>query len=212
MELQWLDNVELFEMLDANGMENIGFREFCTVIFLVSAFERNQLLQCLYQHGALFFDVIGGGQSSITGERVKCLAKLLGISNKSVDTASEELFEHLNQSTLVSFEDFQLLYYQLFDQIQQGQNMAFPALSNGTSNDYQMNDIDGQFFNATAKILEGTQSYFGSNIDLFNPSLTGEILDDDLKLNSNKINAIDQLRKRKRNINQRNSLSSLSNL
>ena len=35
MELQWLDNVELFEMLDANGMENIGFREFCTVIFLV---------------------------------------------------------------------------------------------------------------------------------------------------------------------------------
>jgi hypothetical protein len=33
--------MELFEMLDASGMENIGFREFCAVIFLLSAFESN---------------------------------------------------------------------------------------------------------------------------------------------------------------------------
>jgi len=44
MEIQWLDNMELFEILDSSGMETIGFREFCALIFLVSAAESKQLL------------------------------------------------------------------------------------------------------------------------------------------------------------------------
>lgn len=36
-ELQWLTNVELFDMLDSGSQGSIGFREFCSLIYLVAA-------------------------------------------------------------------------------------------------------------------------------------------------------------------------------
>ena len=51
----------MFEILDAGSIETVGFREFCALTFLVAAVQSNQMLQCLYQHGVLLFDIIGGG-------------------------------------------------------------------------------------------------------------------------------------------------------
>jgi hypothetical protein len=60
-ELSWMTSLDIYELLDANGLETIGFREFCALINLVAGVQSNQLLQCLYQHGILLFDIIGGG-------------------------------------------------------------------------------------------------------------------------------------------------------
>ena len=60
-ELPFSDIQALFSALDTCNFETVGFREFCALVFLLAAMEDNQLLQCLYQHGVLLFDIIGGG-------------------------------------------------------------------------------------------------------------------------------------------------------
>ena len=63
-------------------------------------------MQCLYQRGVLLFDIIGGGQNTITGERAKVLGRtLLGLSEQVIDTCCEEMFD-IGQSSLVGFEEF----------------------------------------------------------------------------------------------------------
>jgi len=116
-ELSWLDNMELYDVLDASGMESIGFREFCALTFLVAAAQSNQLVQCLYEHAVLFFDIVGGGQQAITGERAKVLARMMGCNEQLIDSTAEEVFE-FSQSSLVYFEDFHLLYFEIFKAIQ----------------------------------------------------------------------------------------------
>lgn len=37
--IKWMDNIEIFEMLDTNGYESIGFREFCVLVYLLAAQE-----------------------------------------------------------------------------------------------------------------------------------------------------------------------------
>ena len=48
-------------MLDSPSQGVIGFREFCALMYLVAALETKQLLMCLYDHGVLLFDILGGG-------------------------------------------------------------------------------------------------------------------------------------------------------
>jgi len=60
-DLSWLEVKDLFAALDACNFETVGFREFCAQIFLLAALHDNQLLECLYQHGVLLFDILGGG-------------------------------------------------------------------------------------------------------------------------------------------------------
>ena len=60
-KLTWLESQEIFDVLDAGNIETVGFREFCAMTFLIAAVQSNQMLQCLYQHGVLLFDIIGGG-------------------------------------------------------------------------------------------------------------------------------------------------------
>jgi len=59
--MTWSEVKDLFAVLDACNFESVGFREFCAHVLLLAAMEDNQLLQCLYQHGVLLFDIIGGG-------------------------------------------------------------------------------------------------------------------------------------------------------
>lgn len=66
--LDWLMSMDLYDILDSSVMESIGFREFCALVLVVASVESGQLLKCLYDHGPLLFDIIGGGQQMITGE------------------------------------------------------------------------------------------------------------------------------------------------
>lgn len=141
-ELKWIDNIDLFELLDANGLESIGFREFSALVFLLASYQSNQLLQCLYQHGALLFDIVGGGQQQITAERAKSLSRLVGISDAAFERACSCLFEDLGQSSLVNFESFQLLYHELFGTLQQSNVTVFPVLSPEHASE-QINEVDG---------------------------------------------------------------------
>ena len=50
------------EFLDVQGMDCVGFREFCCLVLLIAASDSNQLLLFLFQHGALLFDILAGGQ------------------------------------------------------------------------------------------------------------------------------------------------------
>ena len=36
-ELKWIDNIEIFELLDTSGLESIGFREFSALLFLIAS-------------------------------------------------------------------------------------------------------------------------------------------------------------------------------
>ena len=78
----------------------------------------NALLECLYQHGVLLFDIIGGGQNVITGERAKVLGRtLMGLSESMLDECSEEILD-LGQASLVTYDEFQLLYFEIFKTLQ----------------------------------------------------------------------------------------------
>jgi hypothetical protein len=54
---------------------------------------------------------------------------------------------------------------------------------NAAHPDYQINEIDGQFFNATYEILEGTQAFLGISIEQMNAN--ADIYEEDLRLNQN---------------------------
>jgi hypothetical protein len=95
----------LFEILDAGGTDSISFREFCALVYLVAGVQSNQLLQCLYEHGVLLFDIIGGGQHFVSGERAKVLARAIGISERVIDSTAEEVFG-ITQNSIVDFDDF----------------------------------------------------------------------------------------------------------
>jgi hypothetical protein len=53
--------MEVYDILDSSIMESIGFREFCVLVYLVSASNSSQLMRCLYDHGALIFDILAAG-------------------------------------------------------------------------------------------------------------------------------------------------------
>lgn len=90
VELTWSEVRELFSVLDACNFETIGFREFCAHVFLLAALQDNQLLECLYQHGVLLFDILGGGQNLITAERAKVLGRtMMGLPEKVIDEICE---------------------------------------------------------------------------------------------------------------------------
>jgi hypothetical protein len=59
--LDWLLSMDVYDLLDSSIMESIGFREFCALIYLISASESGLLVRCLFDHGALFFDILGAG-------------------------------------------------------------------------------------------------------------------------------------------------------
>ena len=117
-ELTWPDIQTLFQLLDGCNFESVGFREFCAEVLLLAALRDNMLLQCLYQHGVLLFDIIGAGQNVMTGERAKVLGRtLMGLSDSLIDQCCENIFD-LKQASLVTFEDFQLLYFEIFKTLQ----------------------------------------------------------------------------------------------
>jgi hypothetical protein len=72
---------------------------------------------CLYDHGVLLFDVIGGGQNYVSGERSKVLARAIGVSERVIDETADETCG-FTCATMVGFQDFQLLYFEMFSRIQ----------------------------------------------------------------------------------------------
>ncbi len=78
--------MDIYDLLDSSVMESIGFREFCALIYLVSAAEAGLLLRCLYDHGPLLFDILGAGQPLITAERLKILGgRVLSIKDELIE-------------------------------------------------------------------------------------------------------------------------------
>lgn len=65
--------MDVYDLLDSSVLDSIGFREFCALLYLISAFEGGQLMRCLFDHGVLLFDILGAGQPVISGERLKVL-------------------------------------------------------------------------------------------------------------------------------------------
>ncbi len=59
--MDWLATMEVWDTLDAQGFESVGFREFCCYVLFIASLESNQMLKCLHQHGHLAFDILSGG-------------------------------------------------------------------------------------------------------------------------------------------------------
>jgi hypothetical protein len=72
----------------------------------------------LFDHGPLFFDILGAGQPLITGERLKILGmRVLSLSDDLVEEVS--LRQHIKFSSIVGFEEFQTFYFELFTLVDQ---------------------------------------------------------------------------------------------
>ena len=53
----------------------------------------------------LLFDIVGGGQHFISGERAKVLARAIGISERVIDSTAEDILG-ITQNSIVDFDDF----------------------------------------------------------------------------------------------------------
>ena len=53
----------------------------------------------------------------MSGERAKALARVIGISERVIDTTAEDVLG-ITQSSIVDFEDFQQLYFEIFSRVQ----------------------------------------------------------------------------------------------
>lgn len=102
--LEWILSHEFYEILDSCGLESVGFREFCALILLYSAFDSGNLTKCLYEHGPLLYDIVGGGQHIISGERLKTLGRVLGITEEYLNEVGESL--DIKSSTLINYESY----------------------------------------------------------------------------------------------------------
>lgn len=111
-----MTNIEIFELMDSTGIGLICFREFCALMYLVAALESSKLLLCLYDHGVLLYDILGGGQHFVSGERSKTLARIVGISESVIDDTADEICG-INASSIVAFADFQMLYFEIFSRV-----------------------------------------------------------------------------------------------
>jgi len=97
--------MDVYDLLDSSIMESIGFREFCALIYLISSSESGLLVRCLFDHGALFFDILGAGQPLITGERLKILGmRVLSIRDELIEDVSFR--QHIKYSSIIGFEEF----------------------------------------------------------------------------------------------------------
>lgn len=71
----------------------------------------------MYDHGVLLFDILGGGQHFVSGERAKVLARQIGVSEKVIDETADEVCG-FNSASMVGFNDFQMLYFEIFSRVQ----------------------------------------------------------------------------------------------
>eukprot|EP00347_Sterkiella_histriomuscorum_P004642 403359675 len=114
-QIDWLMSTELYEILDSCGFESVGFREFCAFVLIVASINSAQLVRCLYDHGALLFDIIGAGQQYISGERLKLLGRILAVNQEIMQEVLDQF--DLTYTSIIQFEDFQMFYFEVFQQI-----------------------------------------------------------------------------------------------
>ena len=137
----------------------------------------------------------------MTGDRAKVLGRtLIGISEGMIDTCCEDMFD-ISSSSIIAFEEFQMIYFELFNRIQTstGGTIDFENLAQDEEN--------AQLSTRHMKANEGSL--------LTDP--TSNAYDDEVHGKSKVSNSQRQshgladLKKRKRT-NSRRSLASLSNL
>ena len=58
------------------------------------------------------FDVVGGGQQGVSGERLKALGRILQINEEILSEVADQ-FE-IGYATMVAYEDFQMYYFEVF--------------------------------------------------------------------------------------------------
>lgn len=117
--LDWLLSLDLYYLLHDSSpslSDQLSFREFAALVFVLSAAHSGTLLKCLFDHGALLFDIVGAGQPVITGERMRVLGeRVLGIIDEVMDSVFEA--HGLSYKSMCSFEDFQVYYFEVFSKV-----------------------------------------------------------------------------------------------
>ena len=135
------------------------------MVFLLAAMQDNQLLQFLYQHGVLLFDIIGGGQNVITGERAKVLGRtLMGLSEVTIEECCEHMLD-LTQASLLTYDEFQLLYFELFKMMQLAGERQIDfehfEMQQAANNKWNMDDLsDQQNTKGAGELLHTEQTLF----------------------------------------------------
>jgi len=106
--------IEVFDVLDYKSQGVITFREFYVFILLLAALESFELTKFLYHYGGSVYEQLSQFQDTINRERMRKIGRIIGFSELSLLKTSKEL-DYLDQDPL-SFEEFQLFYFSIFDE------------------------------------------------------------------------------------------------
>lgn len=72
---------------------------------MISAAVDGVLTRCLYEHGALIFDILGAGQPLVSGERLKILGnRVLSIADEIIEDIAES--QNVKYTSMIGFEEF----------------------------------------------------------------------------------------------------------
>ena len=107
---------EVFDTISNDSCTSI--KEFCLIVFILSAAECKQLRALLYMHGkAIYSALAGSGTNEICFERTKRLGRVLGMNERYLIQKGREFGFGKLQNPSISFEHFQLFYFDIFSEL-----------------------------------------------------------------------------------------------
>lgn len=111
--------LEVFDTFDHNDQGAISFNEFFLIISLLVARETGQTTRFLYLHGREIFDLMADRNSkSLTFEQFSRLGFIIGMSEDQIFANLKDF--NLDLFNLISYEDFLLYYFAIFDDWDKG--------------------------------------------------------------------------------------------
>lgn len=124
-----LNMTTAWEIFDMCATDNtITFKEFILILLLYAAVDNKEAKLALYLFGAQFFQLIAGkGNHEISAERMRRLGRIIGLSELAMLYKLRQL--KISPMSAVTYEQFQLFYYDIFDEIDYVESVPQPVAS-----------------------------------------------------------------------------------
>lgn len=107
---------DIFDLFETKNNSKITNTEIYLIITFMTAMDSVQTLEFLYLFGDKVFQALSMGQSRMGCSRMKSFGKLIGITERKLLAIMKDL--NLNEDHEVSFEEFELFYFTIFDELE----------------------------------------------------------------------------------------------
>eukprot|EP01104_Vermistella_antarctica_P015983 TRINITY_DN5355_c0_g6_i1.p1 TRINITY_DN5355_c0_g6~~TRINITY_DN5355_c0_g6_i1.p1 ORF type:complete len:295 (+),score=78.16 TRINITY_DN5355_c0_g6_i1:105-887(+) len=115
--------LEIFDIFDKHNKGSIDFNEMFLIISIFAAYTSGQTKKFLYQHGKQIYEVTKSATSdTLSFERFMRLAFVMGISERDVVSHLKDY--NLSVYDTISFDEFLLYYFIIFDELDKAKRVA----------------------------------------------------------------------------------------